>query len=610
MPIRIDRGDNDFIENSKIATAINWAWYNGADILSNSWTFNSPDASSSIINDAIENAVTRGRDGLGSIVLFSAGNNNSAVSYPANNINVIAVGATSNCDERKRSSDLRSELTDGDTQTQLDPLGVSCDGINGWGSNFGAGLDIAAPGPWILTTDLVGERGTSNMNYDFFSGTSASCPNAAGVVALILSVNPTLNQQEARGILESTCDKVGGYDYNFVSNQPNGRWSRDLGYGRVNAYRAVTKAAETLNREFELSLYEAITFSPTQVNVGGELEVRYNVINRGNETFRGTFSADLFTLDGEHVLEIDRIEGEVLPSSHRFNNSLTFSTQALDVPPGTYRLSAYYQPEGGKWFALDEGSYQNPIEIRILEEQSDIDCDLELWSQIEWDRRFVRNKSIEFSYDVANLGDSAFRGHFRIDLHDPTTGEWIMNLGKTDLETINSRRYKEMSFHTLGVNLASGYYGLIAWYFPSGGEEWTLLEQGDYSNPTIIYLSSQLQEDEEVVASFSGNSNNGEEEVIANFSRNSNNRDEELFNVSSFPNPAQSHTTLKIESGKATTAKVLLQSVDGRIVKEFQADLVEGIQTIPIDLSNLSSGMYLFNIKTQNQYITSKIIID
>ncbi|MEZ4981989.1 MAG: S8 family serine peptidase [Saprospiraceae bacterium] len=45
-------------------------------------------------------------------------------------------------------------------------------------------------------------RGYNTIDYEFFNGTSAACPNAAGVMALILSVNPDLDQTDARRIIE------------------------------------------------------------------------------------------------------------------------------------------------------------------------------------------------------------------------------------------------------------------------------------------------------------------------------------------------------------------------------------------------------------------------
>jgi len=64
---------------------------------------------------------------------------------------------------------------------------------------------------------------------------------AAGVVALILSVNPEVTMSEARMLLSTTCDTVGGYDYSAI--EAHGPWSSEMGYGRVNAFRAVEKAA-------------------------------------------------------------------------------------------------------------------------------------------------------------------------------------------------------------------------------------------------------------------------------------------------------------------------------------------------------------------------------
>lgn len=225
IPVRIaysDANGNWVTSNASIGTAIDWAWQTaGADVLSNSWGGGS---SSTLINDAITRSVTQGRGGLGAPVIFAAGNDNGAVSYPATLSNVISVTAMSMCNQRKSTT--------------------SCDGETFWGSNYGTNTDISAPGVKIYTCDISGTAGYSTGNYtSTFNGTSSACPNAAGVMALILSVNPSLSMTTARQIIESTCDKVGGYTYNSnVSGQPNGTWSNELGYGRVNAFAALQLA--------------------------------------------------------------------------------------------------------------------------------------------------------------------------------------------------------------------------------------------------------------------------------------------------------------------------------------------------------------------------------
>ncbi|MFK7796792.1 MAG: S8 family serine peptidase [Aureispira sp.] len=223
LPVRIaySSGRSWITNDNWIANGINWAWQNGADVLSNSYGGGSY---SNTIANAINSATNNGRSGKGSVVLFSAGNdNNSSVSFPSSVSSAIAVGASSMCDTRKSPS--------------------SCDGESWWGSNYGTGLDVVAPGVKIYTTDISGSSGYSSGDYtSTYNGTSAACPNAAAVVALILSADPTLTQQEAREILEKNTDKVSGYSYAPRMGQPNGSWNSEMGYGRVNALKAVEDA--------------------------------------------------------------------------------------------------------------------------------------------------------------------------------------------------------------------------------------------------------------------------------------------------------------------------------------------------------------------------------
>jgi subtilisin family serine protease len=248
IPIRIaytngyplgDRRRNWITNDNWIANGINWAVLNNADILSNSWGGGNP---SNTITNAIANAVNNGRNYKGCIVLFSSGNDNTNVSYPATLANVIAVGATSMCDERKRSTSNASLLSG--TNVVPDPNNTSCDGEYWWGSNYGTNLDVVAPGVNIYTTDISGSAGyDTGDNFSNFNGTSSACPNVAGVVALILSVKPTLTGIQARQILESSTDKISGYVYSSsVSGQPNGTWNNEVGYGRINASKAVINA--------------------------------------------------------------------------------------------------------------------------------------------------------------------------------------------------------------------------------------------------------------------------------------------------------------------------------------------------------------------------------
>lgn len=189
----------------KRADGINFAWRNGASVISNSW---SSSVAYSIINDAISNALTSGRSGKGCVVVFATGNDySSTVGYPANcNPDILAVG--SNNRNGSRSSF----------------------------SNYGTALDIVAPGENVCTT-------TTGSNYSTsISGTSFSCPTAAAVAALVISVNPNLTQKQVVDILEKSARKVGNYAYSTTSNRLNGTWNNEMGYGLLDAYAAVSLA--------------------------------------------------------------------------------------------------------------------------------------------------------------------------------------------------------------------------------------------------------------------------------------------------------------------------------------------------------------------------------
>ena len=122
------------------------------------------------------------------------------------------------------------------------------------------GLDVLAPGVWITTTDNVGANGLVGGDYnDRFNGTSAASSNTAAVVALIIAVNPNLTGQQVRNILEQNCFKIpNGNFLPNVAGQPNGTWSNQAGYGRVDAERAVRQA--WISRTSSISINGPSTF--------------------------------------------------------------------------------------------------------------------------------------------------------------------------------------------------------------------------------------------------------------------------------------------------------------------------------------------------------------
>ena len=183
-------------------------------------------------------AHTEGRNGKGTAMFFSAGNENSPnVLWPANLNATIAVGASDMCDKRKRPGD--------------------CSGEN-WGSDYGETLDLVAPGVKIATCDISGTPGYAGNDYALtFNGTSAACPIAAGIGALLLAENPSLTSDEVRHLLNITSEKVEPYIYDSINS--DGTWNEEVGHGRINAYLALTQA---FNASIESNTSTYVTLYP------------------------------------------------------------------------------------------------------------------------------------------------------------------------------------------------------------------------------------------------------------------------------------------------------------------------------------------------------------
>lgn len=254
MPIRLMANLGSMAE----AKAFQWATDHGADVISCSW--GPEDGPWYAPNDprhdrvhrlpastrmAIDYALSSGRGGIGTAVLFAAGNGNESVDNDgyASYERVLAVAACNDRGTRSVYSDYGPSIwccfpsSDFEFVEEQHPAPIT-------------------PGIW--TTDRSGSKGynwgvshagDAAGNYtNSFGGTSSACPGVAGVVALMLSVNPDLTPIEIKDLLRRSCDRVDpeGGQYNADGH------SESYGYGRVNARRAVEMAIPTVTPRLEV----------------------------------------------------------------------------------------------------------------------------------------------------------------------------------------------------------------------------------------------------------------------------------------------------------------------------------------------------------------------
>ncbi|MFO0984260.1 MAG: S8 family serine peptidase [Planctomycetota bacterium] len=202
MPVKVlDEHGTGTAANS--AKGIRWAADHGAQVINLSLGGKTP-------SRAVKRAVKYAWD-KGCVVVAASGNDGvDGVSYPARYPQCIAVGAT------------------------------RFDGRRAPYSNFGADLDLVAPGgdmevdqnddgypDGILVETFSGAP--SSFGYFLVAGTSVACPQVAAVAALIKAAHPRFGNAQIRAALESTAIDLGasGADAQF-------------GKGLVNAAAAVS----------------------------------------------------------------------------------------------------------------------------------------------------------------------------------------------------------------------------------------------------------------------------------------------------------------------------------------------------------------------------------
>jgi subtilisin family serine protease len=191
----------------------------GAGVLSNSWGFGTACETVpryGVFADMFDYAEETGRGGLGSVVVFAAGNGACDIEndHMLGHETAVVVAAIESWDQRA------------------------------WYSSYGDAVDIAAP-TTLLTTDLTeggyGSYDGDDAFVDGFNGTSAATPVVAGVVALMMEANPRITAAAIRDVLCATAVRTdvanAGYD-------ADGR-SPYYGCGRIDAGAAVEAVADT-----------------------------------------------------------------------------------------------------------------------------------------------------------------------------------------------------------------------------------------------------------------------------------------------------------------------------------------------------------------------------
>jgi thermitase len=193
LPVKV-LDNTGFGTTDKIVSGILWAADNGAAVINLSL---GAETGTETLRAALKYAYDKGV-----VIVAAAGNANGPVYYPAAyDTYVLSVAATD-------YNDVRAAF-----------------------SNFGARIDVAAPGVRILSTVPTWYFGPDVLPYGYGDGTSFSAAHVSGLAAMIKSLKSWLTPAQIQDIIRFSADDVN-------SSQFLGK-DEYLGYGRINMEKAL-----------------------------------------------------------------------------------------------------------------------------------------------------------------------------------------------------------------------------------------------------------------------------------------------------------------------------------------------------------------------------------
>lgn len=351
----------------------------------------------------------------------------------------------------------------------------------------------------------------------------------------------------------------------------------------------------TVTNPNDIELNSAMIVTPgTTLTQGSSASVTLNIVNDGTGTFFGQYGVGLYNLDGTWAQTIGTVnENTGLQSGYTYLSPyLKFSTSSITVDPGTYLLAVQHNPNNTGWQLTGSSYFQNPVKVTVVAPniQPDIYEDNNSVSQ-------SYNLAVSFSGNNATKNTNGSNCHITSDndffkvvlpagynysitprIHDS------YNSGNGNTYTLDglfsystdgntwSEAYDDIMTGSIALNGGGTVYFHVAPYF--AGETGTYLLDMTLTRSTNVGISVKEAEDD----------------------------------ISVYPNPAKDYITLDLNGFTGKLNRINLLNAQGQNV--FQGNTTNKEYTLYLPLTNLSAGIYLLQLHTNNGILTKKIIIE
>ncbi|MBI1288429.1 MAG: T9SS type A sorting domain-containing protein [Flavobacteriales bacterium] len=343
-----------------------------------------------------------------------------------------------------------------------------------------------------------------------------------------------------------------------------------------------------------IELNSSMNVSPgTTVTQGQNVSVNLNILNNGNSNFLGTYSVDLYNLDGSYVQSIATItESNGLPPGYTYLSPyLTFSN-TISAAPGTYLLAVQHQSSGSStWELTGSTNYQNPIYLTVQAPSLTPD-------QYEVNNTFNQSYTLSTSFS----GNNANSNTVGSNLHTGEDNDFYgINLSSGYDYTVSARlhdSYNSGNGNTYSVDALFSY--------STDGSNWS--DTYDDVMPGNISVNNGGMVYFHVAPYFAGET--GTYLLDINISRTAHvgiEEPEALKDIRVYPNPAVDLVTIDLSNSEGNLEAIELMSVDGKTVQSMNTNISEKLIRMPLDA--VADGMYMLRLTTDKGIAIRRIVV-
>ncbi|MDB5285006.1 MAG: Peptidase family protein [Bacteroidota bacterium] len=331
----------------------------------------------------------------------------------------------------------------------------------------------------------------------------------------------------------------------------------------------------------DIQMYSNDTILPATPQVNQAFNIHVDISNVGTSTFNGYIDAYLFKLDGTGVTDIQEVSSSML-SGYYYN--FNFSTAGLNVAPGTYYVGFFSTTDQVNYTLLYGANYPNPVEVTIVGQPLSPDI-----YESDNTEGTAYALPVTFSGNNAAVNTAGSNIHvgndydyYKVDLPSGTNYSVVPVLH----DSKNSAFTDDVvfSYKVNNGNWSDAYANTSGPIFVQNG------------GTVIFYVSDN----------FLGTI--GTYQLDMNIARGSDVgiTETELGNIKLFPNPVSNLLSIEAADMKGNYQLQILNALGDNVVQHQGAFNGQLIQT---DVSNLASGVYILQLKTDAGILNSKFTV-